>query len=94
MNWFKIAAVTAGVLISFLIVSSIVGFLVKAAIIAAVVAAVVFGIKAAYSSRQVTRRGPVREVRAPRSGGPPRGQQKPDAEDELARLRREMRDSQ
>jgi hypothetical protein len=94
MSWFKISAIAAAVLIGFLVISSIIGFIVEAVIVALVAAAVVFGVKAAFSNRQVTRRQPVREVGQPAGGNAPRGRQRPDAEDELTRLRREMRDMQ
>jgi len=94
MNWFKISAIAAGVLIAFLVISSVIGFLVEAALVALVVAAVLFGVRAAFRSRQVTQQEPAREVRPPRYGDPRRSWQKPDVEDELTRLRREMRDMQ
>lgn len=94
MNWFKVSVITAGVLIGFLVISSVVGFIVEAVIVALVAAAVILGVKSAVSRRQVTRQQPVREVGPSPAGGPRRGQQRPDVEDELARLRREMRDMQ
>jgi hypothetical protein len=94
MSWFKVSVIAAGVLIGFLVISSIIGFIIEAAIVALVAAAIVLGVKAALSSRQVTRKQPVREVGQPSDGSPPRGQQRPNMEDELTRLRREMRDMQ
>jgi hypothetical protein len=95
MSWFKVSAIAAGVLIGFLVISSVIGFIVEAAIVAIAVAAIVFGVKAAFSRREVTRRQPVREVGQPAAGpAPSHVRQRPDVEDELTRLRREMRDMQ
>jgi hypothetical protein len=90
MRWFKVAAVAAGVLIAFLVVSSIIGFLMEAAIAALVVATIVLAIKVAFYRKQVASNRPDREVRGSMYGGPLARHNTRDVDDELARLRREM----
>ena len=88
MRWFKVAAIAVGVMIAFLIVSSVVGFLVEAAIAVLVVAAIALAIKVAVSRRQVSwqrRSG----ISGPRSTRPLRRNDKPDVDDELARMKRD-----
>ena len=63
-------------------------------VVALVAAATVFGVKAAFSRRQVTPSQPVREVGQPADRNAPRSRPRPDVEDELTRLRRELRDMQ
>jgi membrane protein implicated in regulation of membrane protease activity len=90
MRWFKVAAIAAGVVIAFLVVSSVIGFLMEAAIAALVVATVVLAVKAAFYRGQVSRNKRDNEVRGRTYSSPlPRHHQR-DVDDELARLRREM----
>jgi len=90
MRWFKVAAIAAGVLIAFLVISSIIGFLVEAAIAALVVATIVLAVKVAFYRKQVAWNRPDSVVRGSRySTSLPRHNRR-DADDELARLRREM----
>jgi hypothetical protein len=90
VRWFKIAAIVVGVMIAFLVVSSVVGFLVEAAIAVLAVAVLALAVKVAFSRKQVSWKGPRGEVRGPRSSRPLRRHNTPDADDELARLKREM----
>jgi hypothetical protein len=90
MRWFKVAAIAAGVLMAFLVISSIIGFLMEAAIAALVVAAIVLAVKAAFYRKQVAWNRPDSEVRGSAYGGPLPRHNTRDADDELARLRREM----
>ena len=69
MRWIKVAAIAAGVLIAFLVVSSVVGLLVEVAIAALVVATVVLAVKLAFSRRQVSRDRSWSELREPPSSG-------------------------
>jgi type III secretory pathway component EscU len=80
MRWFKVAAIAAGVLIAFLVISSIIGLLMDAAIVALLVATVVLAVKVVSYRKQVAWSRPDSEIRHDRR----------DADDELARLRREM----
>ena len=90
MRWFKVAAIVVGVMIAFLVVSSVVGFLIEALVAVLAVAAIALGVKVAVSRRQVSRRGPRREVRGASYGNPlGRHGKTPDVDDELARLKRE-----
>lgn len=90
MRWFKVAAITAGVLIAFLVVSSLIGFLVEVAIAALVVACVVLAIKVAFYRKQVSRSRPYNEIREPPHRSPRPRRNTPDVDDELSRLKREM----
>jgi hypothetical protein len=45
MRWFKVAVLVAGVLLTFLAVSSVIGFLMEAAIAALVVTTIVLAVK-------------------------------------------------
>ena len=90
MRWFKVAAIAAGVLIAFLVVSSVIGFLIEAAIAALVVAVIVFAIKAAFYRNQLSSKRPDSEVREPRHSSPLPCHDARDVDDELARLKREM----
>jgi negative regulator of sigma E activity len=92
MRYFKVAAVALGALIVLLVVSSALGFLIEVAIAALVAAAVVLGIKAAFYKKQVSGKMPDKEVRGPAGNSLPRRQKTPGVDDELARLKREMRD--
>ncbi len=69
MRWFKIAAIGAGILIAFLIVSSVIGTIlglaIKLVIGAAVVGGIVVAVKVSRSRRQVSGRKADREVREP-----------------------------
>ncbi len=69
MPWFKIAAIGAGILIAFLIVTSVIstvlGLAVKLVIAAALVGGIVVAVKMARSRRQVSGRKAGREVREP-----------------------------
>jgi hypothetical protein len=91
MRKFKLAAIAVGVLIALLAVSSVIGLLIWAAMAALVVATIVLGIEVAFRRGQVSRRRHYREVREPGRGRPLRRPASPDVDDELARLRRELR---
>lgn len=69
MPWLKIAAIGAGILIAFLIVTSVIstvlGLAVKLVIAAALVGGIVVAVKMARSRRQVSGRKADREVREP-----------------------------
>ena len=90
MRWFKVAVISAGVLLAFLVVSSVIGFLMEAAIAALVVAVVVFAIKAAFYRSQLSSKRPSSEIHEPRPGSPSRRHNAREVDDELARLKREM----
>lgn len=90
MRWFKVAAIAAGVLIAFLVVSSLIGFLIEAAMAALVVAVIVLAVKVAYYRKQVSRDRPDSEIREPRYSSPLPRHNTRDVDDELARLKREM----
>jgi hypothetical protein len=90
MRPFKIAAVAVGVLIAFLAVSTVIGFLVWGVMAALVVGIVVLSVKVAFRSGQVSRRRADREVRDPAYNRPLHSQARPDVDDDLARLKREM----
>jgi len=90
MRWFKVAAIAAGVLIAFLVISSIIGFLIEAAIAALVVATIVLAVKVAFYRKQVAWSRPDSEVRGSAYGSSLPGHNRRDGDDELARLRREM----
>ena len=90
MRWFKVAAIAAGVLLAFLVVSSVIGFLMEAAIAALLIAVVVLAVKVAFYRGQVARNRRDSEVCGPASSGPPPRHHRRDVDDELARLRREM----
>jgi uncharacterized membrane protein YfcA len=90
VRWFKVAAIVVGAMIAFLVVSSVVGFLIEAVVAVLAVAAIALGVKVAFSRKQVSRRGPRREVRGTGYGDPlGRRSNTPDVDDELARLKRE-----
>jgi hypothetical protein len=82
MRWFKIAGIAAGVVIGYLVVSAVIGLLIYAVIGVLAVGAIYLGVKAAYRNKQVGRRMPDRAL--------PR-QESPTVDDELTRLRRDMR---
>jgi hypothetical protein len=84
-----VAAIAAGIVIAFLVVSSVIGFLMEAAIAALVVAAVVLAVKAAFYRGQVSRNRRDNEVRGPRSSSPLPRDHRRHVDDELARLKRE-----
>jgi hypothetical protein len=67
MRWFKVAAIGAGILIAFLVVSSvlhfILGIVIDLVIAAAVVGAIAVAVKIARSNRQVSGKKADREVR-------------------------------
>lgn len=88
MRWFKVAAVAAGVLVAFFVISALMGYIIWGAMAALVIAVVVLAVKA-RSASGVSWEEPEREIREPRYSQPPR-QKAPDVEDELARLKREM----
>jgi membrane protein implicated in regulation of membrane protease activity len=92
MRWFKVAAIAVGVVMAFLIVSSIIGFLVEAAIAALVVATVVLAVKVAFYRAQISRNRRDSEVRGPKHNSALASHLGRDVDDELARLKREMRD--
>ena len=92
MRWFKVAAIVVGVMIAFLVVSSVVGFLIEAVVAVLVVALIALAVKVAFQRKQVSWKGPAREVRGPRYSGPTRRRNTPDVDDELARLKRETGD--
>jgi len=54
MRWFKVAAIAAGVLIAYLVISSVIGLLIEAAIAALVVAVIVLAIKVAVYRKQIS----------------------------------------
>jgi hypothetical protein len=89
MRWLKVAAILAGVMIAFLVVSSIVGFVLEAVIVVLAVAAVALGVKAAFSRKQVSRKRANREVRGPAYGRPRGRHNASDVDEELDRLKRE-----
>ena len=90
MRWFKVAAIAAGVLIAFLVVSSVMGFLVEVAIAALIVVTVVLAIKVAFYRKPLSRNRPYSEIRDPTYSDPRPRRNTPDVDDELARLKREM----
>jgi hypothetical protein len=92
MRWFKVAAIAAGVVIAFLVVSSVIGFLMEAAIAALVVVTVVLAVKVAFYRGQVSRNRHDSEVRGPTYSKPLPHHHGRDVDDELARLKREMGD--
>ena len=90
MRWFKVAAIAAGVMIAFLVVSSLIGLLVEVAIAALIVACVVLAIKVALYRKQVSRSRSYSEIHEPADSSPRPRRHTPDIEDELARLKRKM----
>lgn len=90
MRWFKVAAIAVGVLITFLVVSSVIGFLMEAAIAALVIAAIAVAVKVAFYRAQVSAKTPDGEIREPRYSSPLPRHSPRNADDELARLKREM----
>ncbi len=70
MRWFKVAAIAAGVVIAFLVVSSVIGLLMEAAIAALVVATVVLATKVAFYCGQVSRNRRDSEVHGRAYGSP------------------------
>lgn len=88
MRWFKVAAVAAGVLVAYFVISAVLGYIIWGAIAALVIAVVVLAVKA-RSANRVSWEEPEREIREPRYSPPPR-QKTPNVDDELARLKREM----
>ncbi len=67
MRWFKVAAIAAGVVIAFLVVSSVIGLLMEAAL---VVATVVLATKVAFYCGQVSRNRRDSEVHGRAYGSP------------------------
>lgn len=90
MRWFKVAAIVVGVMIAFLVVSSVIGFLIEAVIAVLAVAVIVLAAKVALSRRQLSWRRHSEDVRGPRSGKSLRGHNRPDVDDDLARLKRNL----
>jgi hypothetical protein len=90
MRWFKVAAILVGVMIAFLVVSSVVGFVVEAVIAVVAVAAIALAVKVAFHRGQVSWKKPSGQVREPRSSRPLGRHSTREADDELARLKREM----
>jgi hypothetical protein len=90
MRWFKVAAIAAGALIVFLVVSSLIGFLMEAAIAALVVASIVLAIKVAFYRRQGAWNRPGGQVRGSAYSSALARHDRRDVDDELARLKREM----
>jgi amino acid transporter len=90
MRWFKVAAIAAGVLVAFLIITSVIGFLMEFAIAALVVTTIVLAVKVAFYRKRVSWNRPDSEVRAPAHGSPLPRDSTRDVDDELARLKREM----
>jgi hypothetical protein len=90
MRWFKVAAVAVGVLVAFFVISALMGYLIWGTMAALVIAVVVLSIKVRFG-RQVSREEPDREIREPAHSSRPRRQKAPNVDDELARLKREMR---
>jgi len=90
MRWFKVAAIAAGVLIAFLVVSSVIGFLMEAALAALAVATIVLAVKVAFYRKQLSRNRPDGEVREPARSSPLPRYDTRDIDDELARLKRQM----
>jgi len=90
MRWFKVAAIAAGVLLAFLVVSSVIGFLMEAAIAALVITTIVLAVKVAFQRKQVSWDRPDSEVRERAYDGPLPRHNTRDVDDELARLKREM----
>jgi hypothetical protein len=90
MRWFKVAAIAAGVLFAFLVVSSVIGFLMEAALAALAVAAIVLAVKVAFYRKQLSWNRRDGEVREPTHGSPLSRYDTRDVDDELARLKREM----
>jgi len=88
MRWFKVAAIAAGVVIAFLVVSSVIGFLMETAIAALVVATVVLAVKAAFYRGQVSRNRRDSKVRGPTDSSPLPRHHRRDVDDELARPKR------
>ena len=73
MRWFKVAAIEAGVLLAFLVVSSVIGFLMEAAIAILAVTTIVLALKVAFFRKQVSRNRPDSEFREPTHSRPPPG---------------------
>jgi Flp pilus assembly protein TadB len=90
MRWFKVAAVAAGVLIAYFVVSALIGYFILGAMGALVIAVIVLAVKV-RSRRQVSREEQDREIHESVYSTPPRRQEAPNVDDELARLKREMR---
>ena|SRR5215472_14766607 len=90
MRWLKVAAIAAGVLITFLTISWLIGFLVEAAIAALVIAVIVLTIKAALHGRQIAPKRPDGQIPEPRYRRRIPGNNTRDVDDALARLKREM----
>jgi hypothetical protein len=90
MRWFKVAAIAAGVLFAFLVVSSVIGFLMEAALAALAVATIVLAVKVAFYRKQLSRNRPDGEVREPTRSSPLPRYDTRDIDDELARLKRQM----
>jgi Flp pilus assembly protein TadB len=89
MRWFKVAAVAAGALVAFFVISALMGYIIWGAMAALVIAVVVLSVKA-RSANRVSREEPEREIREPAYSSQPRRQKMPNIDDELARLKREM----
>jgi hypothetical protein len=90
MRWFKVAAIAAGVLLAYLVISTVIGLLIEAALAALVVAVIVLAIKVAFYRKQISSNRPDSEIREPRYSSPLPRRNTRDVDDELARLKREM----
>ena len=89
MRWFKVAAIAAGLVITFLVISSIAGFLLEAAIAALVVAVIALAIRTALYRRQISSRKQDNEISEPWYRSTLSRHDTRDIDDELARLKRE-----
>jgi membrane protein implicated in regulation of membrane protease activity len=92
MIWLKIAGAAVGVFIALAIVSSVVHFVIWAAFAALVVGAIALVVKAATRNKQVDGPGDKaeRQVTELAERRLPPQPARPDVDDELARLKREM----
>jgi hypothetical protein len=90
MRGLKVAAIAAGVLITFLTISWVIGFLVEAAIAALVIAVIVLAIKAALPRRQIAPKTPGGQIPESRYRRRIPRHNTRDVDDALARLKREM----
>jgi hypothetical protein len=90
MTWLKIAGVALGVFIAFAVVSTVLGYLIWIGIAALVVGAIVLAVKAARHKGKVSSAKAEREVSQPAYASPLPRPQKPNVDDELAKLKRDM----
>jgi len=89
VRWFKVAAIAAGLVITFLVISSIAGFLLEAAIAALVVAVIALAIRTALYRRQISSRKQDNEISEPWYRSTLSRHDTRGIDDELARLKRE-----